>query len=90
MTAEATVMDAVKRLRQFLESQGLLGQIASNLIFIVKTQRTNCGSNICYEIIARVPELDVNGKITVRTYKYTVDVVSGDVKVTPFEDQHNA
>ena len=79
-------VDAVKRLREFLAAQGFLGEVASKLIFVVRVEKRRIGDREYYEITARLPEMGPDGRVRVRTYRFMIDTVSGDVTGEPVEE----
>ena len=84
-------LDAVRRVREFLASQGFYGDIASKLMFTVRTARVTKDNKNYYEIYARIPEPDNAGKLRITTYRFLVDIETGDViQEGPVEDANTA
>ena len=77
---------AVRRVREFLAAQGYLGEIASRLLFVVRVERLRSGGREYYEIVARLPEMGSDGRLRVRTYRFRVDVATGDVVGEPVDE----
>ena len=50
-------LEAVRRLREFLATQGYLGEIASKLLFVVSIEKKRSNGEEYYEIVARLPEM---------------------------------
>lgn len=86
----ANSLDAVRRLREFLAAQGYLGEIASKLLFVIRVERRKSGGREYYEIVARLPEMGSDGRMKVRTYRFQVDVASGDVMGEPIDEAEAA
>ena len=83
-------LEAVKRLREFLAAQGYLGEVASKLLFVVSVERKKSNGQEYYEVITRLPEMGVDGRMRVRTYRFRVDVATGDVVGEPIDEAKNA
>lgn len=56
-TRIASSLEAVRRLREFLATQGYLGEIASKLLFVVSIEKKRSNGEEYYEIVARLPEM---------------------------------
>jgi len=83
-------LEAVKRLREFLAAQGYLGEVASKLLFVVSVEKKRSNGREYYEIIARLPEMGTDGRMRVRTYRFQVDVATGDVVGEPIDEAKTA
>ena len=79
-------MEAVRRLREFLATQGYLGEVASKLLFVVSIEKKRSNGEEYYEIVARLPEMEPDGRMRVKTYWFRVDTTSGDVMGKPVEE----
>ena len=72
-------LEAVRRVREFLEAQGYLGEVASKLLFVVRVEKRVESDSEYYEVTVRLPEMGDDGRMKVGTYRFRVDVATGDV-----------
>lgn len=85
-TAVRDSIEAVRRVREFLAAQGYLGEIASNLLFVLKVDKAREDGREYYLLVARVPEMGPDGRMRIRTYMFKVDAMTGDVTGEPLEE----